>query len=40
MVFVERPLSLAFLIIAAVLLLMVILPGIRRARETAFHEEA
>ena len=39
MVFVERPLSLAFLIIAAVLLLMVILPGIRRARETAFHEE-
>ena len=39
-VFVERPLSLAFLIIAALLLLMVILPGIRSMREKAFHEES
>ena len=39
-VFVQRPLSLAFLIIAALLLLMVILPGIRGMREKAFHEES
>jgi TctA family transporter len=38
-VFVERPLSLTFLVLAAALLLVVILPGIRRAREQAFQEE-
>ena len=38
-VFVERPLSLAFLILAALLLLTVVLPGIRSLRERAFQEE-
>jgi len=38
MVFLERPLSLGFLIAAAVLLVIIILPNIRKARETAFVE--
>jgi putative tricarboxylic transport membrane protein len=38
MVFFERPLSLTFLIIAAVALILVILPNIRKAREEAFQE--
>jgi putative tricarboxylic transport membrane protein len=37
-VFLERPLSLSFLVIAAVVLLFVILPNVRKARETAFQE--
>ena len=39
MVFVTSPLSLTFLIMAALLLLVVILPAIRRARTVAFQEE-
>ncbi len=39
MVFLTRPLSLTFLIMAALLLLVVILPAIRRARTEAFKEE-
>jgi TctA family transporter len=38
LVFFQRPLSLAFLVIAAVALALVILPNIRRAREEAFQE--
>ena len=38
-VFVQRPLSLAFLLISAVLLLFLILPNVSKARETAFQEE-
>jgi len=38
MVFFERPLSLTFLIIAAVVLVIVVLPNIRKAREEAFQE--
>jgi putative tricarboxylic transport membrane protein len=37
-VFVTRPISLAFLLLAAALLLAVTLPNIRRRREEAFHE--
>jgi TctA family transporter len=37
-VFVQRPLSLTFLILAAVLLLFIVLPNVRKARETAFQE--
>jgi putative tricarboxylic transport membrane protein len=37
-VFVQRPLSLTFLIMAALLLLFIILPNVRKARETAFQE--
>jgi TctA family transporter len=37
-VFVTRPLSLAFLIAAALLLLMVVVPAVRRGRATAFTE--
>ena len=37
-VFLQRPLSLTFLIIAAVVLLFILLPNIRKARETAFQE--
>jgi TctA family transporter len=37
-VFFTRPLSLAFLLMAAVLLLLVALPSIRRSRESAFKE--
>jgi putative tricarboxylic transport membrane protein len=39
-VFFTRPLSLAMLCIAAGLLLLIVLPNIRRKREEAFHEEA
>jgi putative tricarboxylic transport membrane protein len=38
MVFLTRPLSLAFLIAAAALLLLVVLPNVRRTREEAFQE--
>lgn len=37
-VFFQRPLSLAFLSIASVLLLFVVLPNVRKAREVAFRE--
>jgi TctA family transporter len=37
-VFFTRPLSLAFLLMAAVLLILVALPSIRRSRESAFKE--
>ncbi len=37
-VFVQRPLSLTFLVLAGILLLLVILPFIRKGRETAFQE--
>jgi putative tricarboxylic transport membrane protein len=37
-VFLQRPLSLAFLATAALLLLFVVLPTVRKARETAFQE--
>jgi putative tricarboxylic transport membrane protein len=37
-VFVQRPLSLTFLILAAILLLLVVLPTIRKGREAAFQE--
>jgi len=37
-VFVQRPISLAFLLLAAALLLAVTLPNIRRSREQAFRE--
>jgi TctA family transporter len=37
-VVVQRPLSLTFLILAAVLLLFIVLPNVRKARETAFQE--
>ena len=38
MVFFERPLSLTFLILAAILLLIVIAPNVRKKREEAFQE--
>jgi TctA family transporter len=38
-VFVARPLSLAFLVLATGMLIAVALPGIRRGRETAFKED-
>jgi putative tricarboxylic transport membrane protein len=37
-VFLQRPLSLTFLAIAALLVLFIVLPNVRRARETAFQE--
>jgi putative tricarboxylic transport membrane protein len=37
-VFVSRPLSLGLLIVAAVLLVMVVLPVVRKKREEAFQE--
>jgi TctA family transporter len=37
-VFFTRPLSLAFLLLAAAMLMVVALPAIRRGREKAFHE--
>ncbi|MBN9265585.1 MAG: tripartite tricarboxylate transporter permease [Hyphomicrobium sp.] len=37
-VFFQRPLSFAFLILAGILLLLVVLPAIRKGRETAFQE--
>jgi TctA family transporter len=38
MVFIERPLSATLLAIAAALLLIVIVPNVRRSREAAFRE--
>jgi TctA family transporter len=38
LVFFQRPLSLAFLIIAVIALAVVIFPNIRKAREEAFQE--
>jgi TctA family transporter len=38
-VFFTRPLSLAFLLAAAAMLVMLALPAIRRGREEAFKEE-
>jgi TctA family transporter len=38
MVFLRRPLSLSFLVIAALLLLFIVLPNVRKAREVAFSE--
>jgi TctA family transporter len=38
-VFFTRPLSLAFLLIAAAMLVMLALPAIGRGREKAFKEE-
>jgi TctA family transporter len=38
MVFLERPLSLVFLILAVLLLLIVIAPNVRKKREEAFQE--
>jgi TctA family transporter len=38
MIFVQRPLSAALLAIAAALLLIVVLPNVRRGREKAFQE--
>jgi TctA family transporter len=38
LVFVQRPLSLTFLVLAAVLLLIVLAPSVRRNREVAFQE--
>jgi TctA family transporter len=39
MVFLQRPLSLSFLIAAAVLLVIIVLPNVRKVREVAFVEE-
>jgi TctA family transporter len=38
MVFLQRPLSLAFLLTAVVLLLFIVLPNVRKVREIAFNE--
>jgi TctA family transporter len=38
MVFVERPISLALLVLAALLLVAVLAPAVRRARDKAFVE--
>jgi len=38
-VFVTSPLSLTFLVLSALLLLLVVLPAVRRKREEAFQEE-
>jgi TctA family transporter len=37
-VFLQRPLSLTFLALAVLLLVFILLPNIRKARETAFQE--
>jgi putative tricarboxylic transport membrane protein len=37
-VFLQRPLSLTFLMVAGLLLLFMVLPHIRKARESAFQE--
>ncbi|CAG0960739.1 hypothetical protein BURK1_00704 [Burkholderiales bacterium] len=39
-VFFTRPLSLGMLVVAGLLLLVIVLPNVRRKREEAFHEEA
>ena len=38
LVFVQRPISLVLLIMAALLLLLVVLPAFRKTREQAFKE--
>jgi len=38
LVFLQRPLSLAFLLTAALLLLFIVLPNVRKVREVAFSE--
>jgi len=38
-VFLQRPLSLAFLLISAALMIFLILPNVSKAREAAFQEE-
>jgi TctA family transporter len=38
LVFLQRPLSLAFLLTAIVLLLFIVLPNVRKVREVAFSE--
>jgi TctA family transporter len=38
MIFINQPLSLTFLLLAAAVLILVALPKIRRTRETAFQE--
>ena len=38
MVFLQRPLSLSFLVLAALLLLLIVLPNVRKGREVAFSE--
>ena len=38
--FFTRPLSLGMLIAAGLLLLIIVLPAVRKTREEAFHEEA
>jgi TctA family transporter len=38
MIFFERPLSLSFLVIAAIVLVLVVLPNVKSAREKAFQE--
>ena len=37
-IFFQRPLSLAFLIVSAIVLIIILLPSIRKGRETAFQE--
>jgi TctA family transporter len=37
-VFVQRPLSLTFLVLAGLLLLFIIVPNVRKTREAAFQE--
>jgi TctA family transporter len=37
-VFVQRPMSLTFLVLALVLLLLIVMPAIRKGREAAFQE--
>ena len=39
-VFFTRPLSLAMLVMAALLVLVIVLPNVRRTRQEAFQEEA
>jgi TctA family transporter len=39
-VFVTSPLSLTFLVMSALMLLLVVVPAVRKTREKAFQEEA
>ena len=38
MTFVQRPLSAVFLVLAVVILVLALLPAVRRSRDTAFQE--
>ena len=38
MTFIERPISLGLLITSAILLVIIVLPSIRKSREKAFQE--